>query len=78
MSTGWREEPDSSAQRLLPEPSSRAAGTEPGVRGKPVRIMSGNVLTDREMPSCVCVCVVKPLLVPEDPSFFGVFLPLYL
>lgn len=45
---------DSSAQRLLPEPSSRAASTEPGVRSKPVRIVSGNVLIDHEMPLRVC------------------------
>ena len=39
-------------ERLLPVPSGRAAGTEPGVRGKPVG--SGHVLINHEMPLHVC------------------------
>lgn len=41
-------------ERLPPVPSGRAAGTEPEVKGKPVRIVSANVLIDREMPLHVC------------------------
>lgn len=41
-------------KRLLPVPSSRTAGAELGVRGKPVGIVSGNVLINREIPLHVC------------------------
>lgn len=58
-------------QRPLQVPSGRAAGTEPGVRNKPIRIVSGHVVIDREMalrPRGVCYLVAFSHYIFDEPQ----------
>lgn len=72
----WKQtkEPDHSGQETPARTFQQAADAKPGVEDRPLGVMSGNVLIDREMPLHVCGAEESGLfLSPALSLLFGVF-----